>query len=787
MANDLRQAIRALRRTPAFSGVVILTLALGIGANTALFSVADAILLRPLPYPEPERLVAIEDASLLVNWRGDLLPEVEASAVFVAVGTHVLGAVNIGGDPTPERVPAAAVSPGFFQALDLRPIEGRVFTTEDLHVGLEQAVISHELWMRRGRSLRPGGKLVINGRPFVIVGILPPRVDFPGGADVWIPARADSQIAGGASAPAVIARLGPGVTPASARMEVQRFAEVTAGGDPMEQPALVVPLHDQLAGPVRPVLLTLAIAVALVLVVSCLNVASLWLARVSARRREIATRLALGATAAGLVRPLLYESALLSAAAGLLALPVAMWTLAAIRIVIPAVAVNIEAMAIDGRGLVATAVLCMAATLLFGAAPAWSLRHVAPADRLRAASSKNVDPFWRRVRSGLVVAELAVSLVLVAGAATLVQTVGNLMRVDLGVTGERALTLEATLPLARYDSPNRLDAFYEQVQRAVGRLPGVEAVGFTNRLPGSRQLGIGRRILVEGRPAPEGALRGASYLSASPDYFHAIGLPVVAGRPFTPADRAGAQPVAIISESVARRVGLSPAEAIGERVAIGVQGSALAAIVGVVRDVRLQGPEAEAGAQIYVPLAQEPSYGTTFIVVKALGDPTALASTVRAAVASVDSNLPVYDIQTFDQVRAGFVAQRRFAMSLLSTFAALAFVLAGIGLYGLLTYLVQLRTSEIGLRMALGAGPHLVRLQFVRQGLLHVFVALAVGTGASLILLRVMTTVVPGLEHPGASLLMTAAASIMLLVMPIIWLPARRATAVDPVTALRAE
>src|SRR5690606_5155480 len=211
---------------------------------------------------------------------------------------------------------------------------------------------------------RPGGKLVINGRPFVIVGILPPRVDFPGGADVWIPARADSQIAGGASAPAVIARLGPGVTPASARMEVQRFAEVTAGGDPMEQPALVVPLHDQLAGPVRPVLLTLAIAVALVLVVSCLNVASLWLARVSARRREIATRLALGATAAGLVRPLLYESALLSAAAGLLALPVAMWTLAAIRIVIPAVAVNIEAMAIDGRGLVATAVLCMAATLL---------------------------------------------------------------------------------------------------------------------------------------------------------------------------------------------------------------------------------------------------------------------------------------------------------------------------------------------------------------------------------------------------------------------------------------
>jgi predicted permease len=361
------------------------------------------------------------------------------------------------------------------------------------------------------------------------------------------------------------------------------------------------------------------------------------------------------------------------------------------------------------------------------------------------------------------------------------------MRVDLGVSGERALTVETTLPLARYGSLERLDVFYERMEAAVRRIPGVETVGTTSRLPGTRELGIARPIMVEGRPAPEGAQRGASYLSASPDYFQAIGIPLVAGRHFASTDRAGAQPVAMISESVARRVGLSPTEAIGQRIAIGLQGRSLATIVGVVRDVRLQGPEADPGAQLYVPLAQQANYGTTFIVVKTLGNPTTAAPALRAAIARVDVDLPIYNIQTFAQVRASFLADRAFAMAVLSAFGALAFLLAGIGLYGTLTYLVQLRTPEIGIRMALGASPGAVRRQILRQGLLHAVAAIALGAGASAMLLRVMTSVVPGLQRPEMSMLAAAAGTMLIAVIPIIWLPARRATAIDPVHALRTE
>jgi predicted permease len=528
-------------------------------------------------------------------------------------------------------------------------------------------------------------------------------------------------------------------------------------------------------------------AVALVLLVACLNVASLLLARVSAREREIAARRALGATGLKLVRLLLCESALLSAGAGLLAVPMAVWTLAAIRVVLPAAQVGADVVAIDARALLITAVLCVTATCIFGLAPVWSLRCTGAADLLRTKSSSTSDPFWRRFRSALVIAELAIALVLIAGAATVGRTVSTLMRVDLGATGEHALTVETTLPLARYGSLEPLASFFEQMETAVKRIPGVEAVGATSRLPGTHELGIARSILVEGRPVPEGVQRAVSYLFASPDYFQAIGIPLAAGRHFVFTDRAGALPVAMISESVARRVGLSPAEAIGQRIAIGLQGSAMATIVGVVRDVRLRGPESDPGAQLYVPLAQQPNYATTFIVVKTAGDPAAVAPALRAAMASVDSSVPMYNVQTVEQIRASFLADRGFAMDVLSAFGVLALFLAGIGLYGTLTYLVQLRTPEIGIRMALGASPGAVRWQILRQGLLHAVAAVAIGAAASALLLRIMTSVVPGVERPDATVFAAAAAAMLIVIMPIIWLPARRATAIDPVHALRAE
>ncbi len=787
MWNDLRQALRTLRSAPGFSLAAIVTLALGIGANTALFSVADAVLLRPLPYPEPDRIVSIENPPFQFARSGmRLASQVELSPAFDGAGIYAAGALNIGAEPRPERVAAAAVSAGFFSALRAQPVAGRTFTQDEETAASRVAVISHAFWTRGGRAIEVGTDLPVNGRPFTVVGIMPPRVDFPGRVDVWIPVGTDTQITGRAFAPEAIARLAPGFTPLRAAAEIDRIRRERSARDDVERnPTRVTPLSEALTGHLQPLFLALAGAVALVLLMACINTASLFLARVSAREHELSLRLALGASRIRLVRQLFSESLLLAVCAGMLALPGAMWTLDTLRAVLPATLPGAHQVAIDGRAIGVTTLVCLATTVLFGSAPAWSLRRTRGTGILRVTPVSTVDPFWRRFRSALVVAELAIALVLIAGAATVGRTVSTLMNVDLGVTGERALTVETTLPLARYDSLQRLGVFYEEMEAAVRRIPGVEAVGATNRLPGSRETGISRRIMVEGRPVPEGAERGVSYLSASPDYFQAIGIPLVAGRHFAYTDGAGVQPVAIVSESVARRVGLSPAEAIGRRVEIGVQGGTLATIVGVVRDVRLQGPEADPGAQLYVPLAQQANYGTTFIVVKTLGHPTTLAPALRAAMAGVDSDLPVYNIQTFEQVRARFLAERGFAMAVMTAFAALAALLAGIGLYGALTYLVQLRTREIGIRVALGASPGAVRRQVVRSGLLHALGGVIAGAALATAALQVVIARVPGIQPADAPLLGAVAGAMVLGAAAVTWLPARRATAIDPVEALR--
>ncbi len=790
MLNELRQSFRALRHAKGFSIVAVATLALGIGANTALFCVADAVLLRPLPYPAPDRLVAIDGAPMSFNSRTalGLRKEVQESAVFTATGTYESGAVNVGGEGGAERVRAAAVSARFLEVLGAGPVVGRVPTADDLKKDVRQAVISHALWLRRGR-IKPGGEILVNGRAFVVVGVMPDRVDFPGAADIWIPTGSDHQIAGSASAPATIGRLAPGVTADGARLELERIADAAGRGvrDSEEQPIRVLPLHDDLVASVRPLFLTLAIAVALVLLVACINTASLLLVRVSAREREIAARRALGASGLRLVRHLLCESALLSVCAGILAIPAAVWTLGAIRAALPVALHGSGHVVFNVRALLATGFLCATTTLLFGTAPVWWLRRAGGVNVLRGISSSTVDPFWRRFRGVLVIAELAIALVLIAGAATVGRTVSALMRVDLGVSGERALTVETALPLARYDSPERLAAFHEQLETAVRGIPGVEAVGATNQMPGTPQMAVGRRIMVEGRPAPQRAQRGATCLSASTDYFRAIGIPLVAGRYFTRADGPRAQLVAIVSESVARRVGLPPAEAIGRRVEVGLGRPSWATIVGVVRDVRLRGPEADPGAQLYVPLAQQPNFGTTFIVVKALGNPARLAPPLRAAIGRIDSDVPLYNIRTFEQVRTAFLPERRFAMAMMSAFGLLTGLLAGIGMYGMLSYLVELRTPEIGIRMALGASPGAVRSAILWEGVLHGLAAVTIGAGASAVLLRAMTTHVPGLQPPDPRLLALTAGAMLIAVIPVTWLPARRATTIDPIHALRAE
>ncbi len=448
---DLRYSLRTLRRNPGFAAAVIVTLALGIGANTALFSVADAVLLKPLPYPRPERLVLIDGAPFtFTKTRMGVSKSVLESPLIEDAGLFAAGAVNIGGDSRPERVAAAVVTHGFFAALGVPPMTGRVFTETETAGAERVAIVSYAFWTRRAQSIRVGDPVLVNGRTFTVLGIMPRRIDFPGRTDIWIPEGADTQITGDAFAPQTIARLAPGVSPAQAAAEIDRINEAQAAGRKQPRRSRVVPLREMLTGHVRPLFAALAAAVLLVLLVACLNTAGLLLARVSAREREMSVRRALGASRLRLARQLFCESGLLAACAGLLAVPAAMWTLEPIRALLPATLYGAPDVTVDGRAIAVTALLSVASTMVFGLAPTWSLRRASPGAVLRGGPGGTADPFWRRFRSGLVVAELAIALVLLAGAATIARTVEHLLRVNIGVRGERALTMEMTLPFATY-------------------------------------------------------------------------------------------------------------------------------------------------------------------------------------------------------------------------------------------------------------------------------------------------------------------------------------------------
>jgi predicted permease len=792
VTNDIRFALRTLIRNPTFGIVAVLTLALGIGANAALFSVADAVLLKPLPYPEPDRIVEIEGAPFRFTAAGmTVAPAMTASTAFAGVGLWAIGGLNLAGEPGAERVRAAAVTPGFFAALGSHPAIGRTFTDADLAANPRVAVISDALWRRRfGADPAIGEKpVLLNGSPYVVFGVMPARFSFPGDSDAWIPSGADRQITGSAFAPTIIARLAPGVTAVQARDEVVRINQAASRGrgDASDDEVTVQPLRETVVAAARPLVLIVWAAVVLVLLVACINTANLLLARVTAREREIAIRRALGASRARVVRQLLTESAILSALAGLVAAPAAWWTLHGVRAVLPADMHGAADVAFDVRALAATAALCVAATALFALAPALSARGAAGVDVLRAAASTTNSRLWRRFRSGLVVAEIGIALLLLAGAATIVRTVSALMRTDLGAHGERALLMQLTLPRAKYAERTDVTRFYDLLDERVRAVPGVEAVGASTMTPGSREVGIGIGIAVEGADAPAAGNSTTDYLSATPQYFGALGIDVVAGRTFEPADRDGAPPVVVVSEAFGRAVGLEPAAALGRRVNVNPRRTpaAWATIVGVVRGVRMRGPDSRLRPQIYLPYAQQPSFGTMYVAVRAAGNPRTVAPAIRAAVADVDPDMPPYNLRTFDEVRAGYIADRRFAMALMIIFGGLAAVLAAIGLYGVIAYLVQLRSREIGIRMALGATPASVGGQVLRGGLLHAALGIAVGAALAAAASRFAISRIPGLQRIDATTLVTLAVVMVAFAAVTTWIPARRATRIDPIRTLR--
>jgi predicted permease len=821
LARDVRIAARMLVRSPSFAFAVIAALALGIGANAAIFSVVDALLIRRLPYPDADRVVRLKGFSeqAFIGWGGpdqfSVSPaELLASLVFAAVGAAVPGGLNLGMDDS-ERVSAAAVTPGFLDALGVRPALGRFFTAREAALTPDIAVVSDRLWrVRLASDPKVAGRTVwLNGRRYTVTGVMPPRVSYPGATDLWLPSAALSELMRAAPTGVVLGRLAPGVTTAQALNAVSRletaFVEKSAAGKDRGATAKarrpltlsLVSVRDELVGPVRPLVVVTAVSASLVLLVACLNAAQLLLTRVASRQGEFAVRRALGATRSQLARQVLVESLLLSLSAGLAAIPAAAWTLGAFGTLLPPTLRGAVDIAFNVRVVAATAALSVFTALVFGLVPALSLPGQRDGDLLRATPASSGDRFSRWFRRVLVVTQIAAALTLLAGAATIMRTVANLMRLDIGVRPEHTLTFDLMLPKAVYPS-KAVDKTFARLEEQLRAIPGVEAVGSTTQMPGDPDLLISwGQVAMDGRfVGAESSLRFAVRLAASPGYLAAAGIDRLAGRDFDAGDRADSSCVVIVSEGLAKVAGTSPAGIVGRSLDHGdTPRTKGCTIVGVVRDVLLDGPErhllgrqytteATLRSAVYVPYEQ---YGyrqrDRHVVLRAHVDPASLLPAIRAAVAQIDRSLPVYNVRTFEDIRSASLADRRFAMTALLTFGLLATVLSVLGLYSVLAHLVQQRTREIGIRLTLGASPGSVHRLILGNGFGLASAGLALGAAVTIASWRVVASKVPKLGQLDAATIVALAVGILAIGTVATWIPARRATRVDPMETLRSE
>ncbi len=799
---DLRFGARTLWKSPGFTLVAVLTLALGIAANTTIFSLVNSVMLRPLPYAEPERLVMLAvggketSAADFFDWRAQ-------SASFEQMAAMAYWSANLGGVETPERVQGFLVTPEFFTLLGVQPFAGRAFLPAEAEAGQDGvAIISHGLWRRAfGSDPNLVGKNVpINGRPRTVVGIMPAGFQFYREADAWAPlafAPADLAAVSARRARYLLApaRLKPGVTLEQAQAELNAVTRRLEEQYPQTNTGRhyrVAPLHEEVVGSIRTPLLVLLGAVGFVLLIACANVANLLLARAAARQREFSVRVALGAGRGRIVRQLLTESVLLALAGGAAGLVLTFWGGDLLMAAIPRHFISglpaMQAVEIDKAVLGFTLGVSLLTGVVFGLAPALQFsnpdlnRVLKEGGRGAGGGSQS-----QRLRGLLVIAEVALSLMLLVGAGLLIRSFVGLMGVTPGFDPDRLLTMQITLPQLRYPEPEKAAAFYEDVIRRVESLPGVAGAAATTNLPlgGSDQT---TRFTVEGRPAPpRGQEPEVSFRDITPGYFQTMGIPLLRGRAFDERDRTGAPLVAVISETLARQQFGSVEGALGQRLSrpVGADTQTVE-VVGVVADVRHTGLKAEPKSELYLSELQDSARGMT-LVVRAEGDPAALASAVRGKIQEVDKDQPVFDVRTMREVIATSVNLNRFSMLLLSLFALVALLLAAVGLYGVMSYAVAQRTSEIGIRIALGAqGRDIFRL-VVGQSMALALAGMALGVGGSFAVTRVLTSLLYGVSATDPLVFAGVALLLALVALVACYVPARRAMKVDPMVALRYE
>jgi putative ABC transport system permease protein len=804
---DFRYGARTLAKNPVFTAVALLTLALGIGANSAIFSVVNTVLLRPLPYKDPGRLVMLwEDNTKQGFPRNSLSPANfidyrEQNHVFEGMAALTNRSFNLTGAGEPERIDGLRVSANLLPILGAQAQLGRVFSPEEDQFGAGHVVIlSNRLWQRRFGSdpAIVGKSITLNGEGHTVVGVMSPDFQFHGaipGADdeLWVPISFGPRESAsrGRHYLNVIARLKPGVTFEQAQAEMSNIARQLQQQYPDPNAGIgsvVVPLHEQLVGDIRPALLVILGAVGFVLLIACANVANLLLARAAARQKEIATRVALGASQVRLVRQFLTESLLLSLTGGLVGLMLSLWGVSVLKSFIPENISQVKAITIDVKVLGFTLLVSLLTGIVFGLAPALQASKVNLNETLKeggrdsAAGSRG-----NRVRALLVVAEVAVSLVLLIGAGLLINSFLRLRQVDPGFRAENLLTMRVALPQSKYPDHARRAAFYTEMLRKVEAIPGVRSAAVTSPLP-LIYNGDSMGVTLEGRAVPLGQEPDVVTRVVSPQYFRSMGIRLLRGRELGDQDRADTSPVVVISETMARRYwpGEDP---LGKRLAPGSADSHddWITIVGVVNDVRQFELDAEPKPQMYLSYEQSESFMLRDLVVKTDVEPNSLAGVVRSTIWGIDKDQPVSNVATMEEVLSQSVERQRFSMLLLSVFAALALILAAVGIYGVMSYSVAQRTHEIGIRMALGAQTRDVLRLVVGQGLKLVLAGVAVGLLAAFALTRVMTSLLFNVSatdpvtYAAISLTLVGVALVACLV------PSWRATKVDPLIALRSE
>jgi putative ABC transport system permease protein len=795
---DLRYGIRSLLKQPVFTLIAIATLALAIGANSAMFTVVNSVLLRPVPFPESEQLVMLEGVNPprgisqsnmgivdLVDWQNQA-PAFEKFAGFLS-----LGFVLTSGDET-ERVPGSWVTGDYFNVLRVQPLYGRVLQPGDAQLGKDDvAVIGYGLWQRRfgGDRNAVGRQITLGGRSTTIVGVMPQGFDYPFQSEAWRPLAVDlAKETRNDRYLNVIGRLKPGVSvpQAQAQMDTvnqrlaQTYSETNAGWG-----VIVRTLQEGLVGQLRLSLLVLLGAVAFVLLIACANIANLLLARATSRQKEIAVRSALGASRLRLIRQLLTESLILSITGGVAGFLLSIWLTRLLIAISPANSPRFDEIRPDSRVLIFTVALTLLTALIFGLVPALQGSRVDQAESLKESSRGNAGG-RSRVRGVLMTTEIAMSFVLLVGAGLLIRSFIRLREVNSGINPENVLTFRVSAPPGKFTEDKQRELFFRQVIDQVKPIPGVQSAGIVLSLPlGADNLNLFRGLIAEGHPLKSEEALDTVHLPISPDYFRTLQVPLIAGRTFDDRDTDSSPKVAILNETAARKL-WPDHNWIGRHINIFPNEKFEREVVGVVRETK-RSLDDDPVPQMYVPYTQDATWPSMSFAIRTNGDPASAFPAIRNQIRSFEKGAAIFNVSTMKDVLATSTAPRRAPMLLLSAFAGAALLLAMIGIYGITAYYVTQRTQEIGIRIALGAQMKDVLSLVLRSGLLLTGVGVVIGLAGAFALTRWMKTLLFAVNPTDALTLIVVCACVLITAVVACLIPARRATRVDPMVALRYE